>query len=144
MKMLANFSTSNGRTAFALAMAAICFWASARPASADSTLWYNGDFDGNSAAYNELNPFATNSTGFVYDDFIVPTGQTWIVQGVFSNDQMMGFTKTTLSAYWEIRSGVSDGNGGVLVASDTSFATQTPTNNVGFFPSIPWPFQASP
>jgi hypothetical protein len=120
-----------GPQRLALAMAAICLWASVGGARAGSTLWYNGDFDGNSELYNLVNPTVPNATGLVYDDFIVPTGQTWTVQGVFSNDQMDFFTPTSLTAYWEIRSGVMTGDGGTLVASGTNSASQTATGNIG-------------
>ena len=113
-----------------LAMAAICLWASAGEARADSTLWYNGDYDGFSGAYNAVVPSAS-SYALVYDDFIVPVGQTWTIHSVFSNDQM-NFTPSTLFAHWAIRSGVTggDGGGGTLLAFGTDSATQVPTANV--------------
>jgi uncharacterized protein (TIGR03437 family) len=58
----------------------------------------------------------------VYDDFIVPAGG-WTVVGAFSHNYM-SFSGVT-QAYWEIRSGVSLGNPGTLVASGISPATQT-------------------
>ncbi len=117
-----------------LALAAIALWASLGEARAGSTLWYNGDFDGNSALFNEVIPSVAQ--GSVYDDFIVPMGQTWTIQSVFSNDQM-NFAPTSLSAYWEIRSGVSPGNGGMLLASGTGSATQTATGNPFAAPGQP-------
>jgi hypothetical protein len=63
------------------------------------------------------------SDGRVYDNFQV-TGAGWTIDSLWSND-LMSFTTT--SADWEIRSGVSTGNGGTLVASGTSSATQTAT-----------------
>jgi hypothetical protein len=50
--------------------------------------------------------------------FLVPTGFTWTITGVFSNDAFgpfFGFNSTT--ANWQILSGVSAGNGGTVVAS---------------------------
>jgi len=84
-----------------LAMAAIGLWVSVGGARAGSTLWYNGDFDGVDAIYNEVNP-SVPQRGSVYDDVIIPVGQTWTIQGVFSNDQM-NFMPDTLSAYWQPR-----------------------------------------
>ncbi len=110
-----------------LAMAAIYLWASAGGARADSTLWYNGDFDGFSAAYNTIVPSAS-SYALVYDDFVVPVGQTWTIESVFSNDQM-NYTPSTLYAHWAIRSGVMLGDGGTLLASGTGPATQVATGN---------------
>jgi hypothetical protein len=114
-----------------LAMAAISLWASAGEAMAGpTTLWYNGDYDGNSALYNEVNPLSRNSTGLVYDDFIVPAGQTWTINTVFSNDAM-NFDPRLLFAQWEIRSGVSPGVGGTIVAGGVGFASQTLIGNAG-------------
>jgi hypothetical protein len=92
-----------------------------------TTLWYNGDFDGNNGLLNEKNAGVSDSR--VYDDFIVPVGQNWNIQSVWSND-LSNFSWT--SAYWEIRSGVSVGNGGTLVAGGvTSAASQTDTGRNG-------------
>jgi hypothetical protein len=93
-----------------------------------NALWYNGDFDGRNGLANEANLLVSDAR--TYDNFIVPTGSTWDVLGVFSHD-LMDYTATT--ANWEIRSGVSVGNGGTLVASGAnSPATQTATGNSGF------------
>jgi hypothetical protein len=89
--------------------------------------WYNGDFDNNNGLANEQN--TTVSQANVYDDFVVPAGG-WTVVGVFSND-LISFTGIT-QAFWEIRSGVSVGNGGALIDSGTSDATQTATGRSGF------------
>jgi hypothetical protein len=111
-----------------LAMAAIGLWASAGGAKADSTLWYNGDFDGNDALRNQQ--ISSSSFSYVYDDFIVPGGQTWTLNSVFSNN-LIDTTGVT-SAYWEIRSGVMSGDGGNLLYSGTDSATQAPTGGSGF------------
>ncbi len=90
------------------------------------TLWYNGDFDGVNGLANESN--TTISDARVYDDFVVPSGG-WTVDTLWSND----LTDTSASsAYWEIRSGVSAGNGGTLLFNGTSAATQTPTGRSAF------------
>ena len=91
------------------------------------TLWYNGDFDGRNGLANEINTQVTQSN--IYDDFIVPAGQTWVVNSVWSDDLM---STTVSSAEWEIRSGVSAGNGGTLIASGTNAATQVATGRSGF------------
>jgi hypothetical protein len=90
-----------------------------------TTLWYNGDFDGRSGLINGVNLNATSMTSNVYDNFVVPDGQSWTIADVWSNNQM-NFTGVT-SAEWEIRSGVSTNNGGTLIASGTDSATQTAT-----------------
>jgi hypothetical protein len=97
------------------------------PAAASPILWYNGDFNGVNGLYNGLNTLVSDSR--VYDDFIVPAGQTWLIDEVFSNNQT-NFRPDT--AAWQIRSGVSAGNGGTLVASGTGAATVTPTGNTPF------------
>jgi hypothetical protein len=91
------------------------------------TLWYNGDFNGVNGIANEQNTVVTQAS--VYDDFIV-TGTGWIVTAVFSDN----LASTTITgANWEIRSGVSAGNGGTLVASGTTAAPLvTPTGRSGF------------
>jgi hypothetical protein len=88
---------------------------------ADVSLWYNGDADGRDALVNGTNLFVGKQQ--VYDDFIVPAGQTWMITTVFSNNEM-NFTGVT-KATWEIRTGVSAGNGGTVVASGDGAASQT-------------------
>ena len=88
-------------------------------ASAD-TLWYNGNFDSRNSLSNEISTEIGQSN--VYDDFIVPLGQTWTVTAVYSND-LMNFISD--SAEWQIRSGVSLNNGGTLIASGTTPDVQT-------------------
>ncbi len=87
------------------------------------TLWYNGDYNGEGAIPNGIN-MSTFSPSSVYDDFIVPVPGC-IVDTVWSNN-FVDFTGVT-QAYWEIRTGVSAGDGGAILASDTSSATQVPT-----------------
>jgi hypothetical protein len=92
---------------------------------AAGTLWYNGDFSGSSGLANEINNVGRAA---VYEDFIVPSGG-WTINTVWSNDS----TNLTFSqAFWEIRSGVSAGNGGTLVASGTGAATQTATGRSAY------------
>ena len=104
-------------------------------ANAD-TLFYGGDFDPN-------NPYCyglPNETDWIvggdpygaatYQNFT--NSQAWTVTGLFTNNF------STLAArigYWEIRSGVSEGNGGTLIASGTASGgdfTHTPTGRSGF------------
>jgi len=85
-------------------------------------LWYNGDNDGRDAWVNQTGA----ADGLVYDDFIVPTGFVYDLTGVFSNDLMYDPAAAT-TAYWEIRSGVSSGNGGTLLASGDGADTVTAT-----------------
>jgi hypothetical protein len=97
------------------------------------TLFYGGDFDpnhlGTSGLANERNTVVTQSS--IYQNFVVPVGQTWTVTALFSNDLVVPTSWT--SADWSIRTGVSQGNGGTVVASATGAAvTVTPTGRSGF------------
>jgi hypothetical protein len=87
-----------------------------------TTLWYNGDDDGRDALANQTGA----ADGLIYDDFIIPAGDTYTLTGVFSNDLMYDPAAAT-TAYWEIRSGVSAVNGGTLVASGDGADTLTAT-----------------
>jgi hypothetical protein len=110
-----------------IVVAAIGMGLAGGAARADEVLWYNGDFDNNNALSNELNTFLNDAR--VYDDFDV-TGGTWTIDRIWSNN-LMNFTGVT-QADWSIRSGVSAGNGGTIIASGTSAATQTATGRSGF------------
>jgi hypothetical protein len=108
-------------------------WAGMRPSTAGATtLWYNGDFDLNDAATNENNvPINIGGTteleqSLVFNNFTVPAGQKWTISSVFSNNQIAYFD-TISTATWQIRSGMSSGNGGTLVASGDTAATATQT-----------------
>jgi len=83
--------------------------------------WYNGDcalyIPGQANWYLSDKQFTR-----MYDDFVVPSGG-WTVAGVFSNNSMT--VAGAAAASWEIRSGVSAGNGGTPVASGLSPATAT-------------------
>jgi hypothetical protein len=102
---------------------------SASPARA-GVLWYNGDNNNISSLLNESKVPINNGLGasfqtaLVYENFVVPVGQTWTVTSVFSDDQMAYYQSAT-KATWQIRSGVSAGNGGMLIASGDTAATQT-------------------
>ena len=96
-------------------------------------LFYGGDFDPNNPNANGLdnendaiiggNPYGAAT----YQNFI--NSQTWNVTGLFTNN-LIGYTPT--SGYWEIREGVSEGNGGTLIASGTGAITNIPTGRGGF------------
>lgn len=100
------------------------------PARADP-LWYNGDLDATatpSGLINRNNDDPVFPEGRIYDDFVVTDPEGWRVNEVFSNDLLESTFAFTGTAFWEIRSGVSFGNGGTLIASGLSSpALQTPT-----------------
>jgi hypothetical protein len=112
-----------------LALVAALGGAVTSSARADA-LWYNGDFNGRSGLSQERNTSVKD--GRTYDDFNV-TGPGWNISSVWSNDLVnTDVILRSHSAHWEIRSGVSAGNGGSLIASGDSPATLTPTGRSGF------------
>jgi len=97
-----------------------------------NSLWYNGDYDGDATGNGLSNEQDTFATGFshVYDDFIVTDSGGWDITSVFSDNQI---STNVTSATWEIRQGMSAGNGGTLVASgSTDTPVLTPTGRFGF------------
>ena len=98
-----------------------------------ATLFYGGDFDVNNpnanAIANENDALVSGSPygAAAYQNFVISSGTQWNVTGLFTNNQM---TINPTTAYWEIRSGVSEGNGGTLIASGSGIDTVTPTGRV--------------
>lgn len=82
-------------------------------------LWYNGDPNLVNGLASERNTLISDAR--VYDDFSFNSGKT--ITGVFGNFFMDFFTS---QAYYEIRTGVSAGSGGTLIASGVIPVTQTP------------------
>ncbi|HXE54958.1 MAG TPA: hypothetical protein VN541_18195 [Tepidisphaeraceae bacterium] len=90
-------------------------------------LYYGGDGDPPLAQLNQKN--FTSPDDFQYDDFEVPAGQQWSMASLFGtivyNNATHGPLNSPVSAqaYYEIRTGVSAGNGGSLLFSGTAPAT---------------------
>jgi hypothetical protein len=84
------------------------------------SLWYNGDFNYVTGLSNERN--TTVSQAAVYDDFNVTSPLGWHVTALFS-DNLFTYGWPVTGADWEIRTGISEGNAGTLIASGT---TSTP------------------
>ncbi|MEI8020786.1 MAG: PEP-CTERM sorting domain-containing protein [Schlesneria sp.] len=113
----------------------------ASPLSAGSILYYGGDWYGNgsgSGTTSNLNGSALNvpntalqqgSVANLYQQFVVPQGQTWQITALFANHLVDPVpTNGFDSVDWTIRSGVSLGNGGTVVASGTGASfTETAT-----------------
>lgn len=74
------------------------------------SFWYSDSLSNESDSYVYGDPYGSA----VYQNFVVPAGQTWNVTALFSNDIM---TLSPTSAYWDIRTGLSEGSGGNLLAS---------------------------
>jgi hypothetical protein len=91
----------------------------ARPPEAvpGNTLFYSGDFDGLNSLANENNSLVTDAR--IYGNFYVTDAGGWDVTTVFSNDELTFFPSGGVN--WEIRSGVSENNGGTLIASGAGY-----------------------
>ncbi len=91
-------------------------------AHADFILFYGGDFEPtnpNANAQSNENDAIVGGSPYgaaTYQNFVIPTGQIWNIQSLFTNN-LSDLHPT--SAYWEIRAGISEGNGGTLIASGT-------------------------
>jgi hypothetical protein len=88
------------------------------PASA-LTFWYGGDPNYQEGILSQAGGIGGNT--MIYDDFST-TGTGWNVHTLMGNFYM---DYNASQAYYEIRSGVSEGNGGTLVSSGTFDVTQT-------------------
>jgi hypothetical protein len=97
------------------------------------TIFYAGDLDLNDPNQNGLaneNDAIVNGNPYgaaTYENFTLNSSST--VTGLFSNN-LSGLNPAT--AYWEIRTGVSEGNGGTLVASGTGATTNVATGRSDF------------
>ncbi len=93
------------------------------------TVFYGGDFDGRDGLAAQVNGPAI-SNAVVFDNFTL--SGTTTISGVFGNF-LDGGTQRGGGLYWEIRTGVSAGNGGTLVAGGfSSSASSVATGNSGF------------
>jgi hypothetical protein len=110
-----NFTTRAAVLALTLS-AAFALNTSLRAQAPPGSLWYNGDYNGVNGLPNERNTIISQAA--VYDDFNVTGGPMWHVTAVFS-DNLTGF-QTIVGADWEIRTGISEGNAGTLIASGTT------------------------
>jgi hypothetical protein len=97
------------------------------------TLFYAGDLDLNDPNQNGLaneNDAIVGGSPYgaaTYQNFTLGSSAT--ATGLFSNN-LSGLNPTT--AYWEIRTGVSEGNGGTLVASGTGATSNVATGRSDF------------
>lgn len=101
-------------------------------AAAGTTLWYTGDFDGSGNSHSNQSQYESygggsyfQSNAKTYDDFIVSDGG-WSIDSVWSNNRFTSGV-TVNGATYEIRSGVSAGNGGTVVASGSGILELTDT-----------------
>ena len=91
------------------------------------SLWYNGDWNQVNELANERNTDVSQAA--VYDDFNITGGPMWHITAVFSDNPE---STVITGADWEIRTGLSAGNGGTLIASGTTNSpVVTPTGRSG-------------
>ena len=101
------------------------------PRLCNPCLFYGGNLDVpniDSAGLSDENTLNV-SDSHTYGAFTIAAGQSASVQGLVFQVQMNAHMNPK-QATWEIRSGVSTGNGGTVVASGTSAATMSPTGRV--------------
>jgi hypothetical protein len=129
MKNKNKYNVAARAALFALALtAAFALNTTAIAQAPPGSLWYNGDADFVNGLANERNTIVSQAA--VYDDFHVTGGPMWHVTSVFSRDQA---DTTITGADWEIRTGISSGNAGTLIASGTtSTPLVTPTGRIIF------------
>ncbi len=95
-------------------------------------LWFNGTYDLNDAYVDEttvpINYYVSGTylleKSLVYDEFVVPSGQTWTVTSLFADDQE-SYAVAPTKATWEIRSNMSTGSGGTVDYSGDTAVTLT-------------------
>jgi hypothetical protein len=119
---------------FAMLFAATFAYANCTVEAGYECAFYGGDFDANNGNANGL----TNETdaivggspygSAIFQNFIV-NGNDFTVGGLATNN-LSGLNPAT--AYWEIRSGISEGNGGNLIASGTGATSNQATGRSGF------------
>ena len=103
------------------------------PPGPPGPVFYGGDLDLNDPNQNGLanendaivggNPYGAA----VYQNFQVDTACE--LTGLYTNNLSQ---LAPANGYWELRSGVSEGNGGTLIASGTAAITNTPTGRSDF------------
>jgi hypothetical protein len=87
------------------------------------SIWYNGDRNHTNGLANERD----DSLGFglynhVFDDFNVTDPTGWNVTSLYSNNynNYIESGGTTTAVEWSIRQGITNGNGGTLIAGGTA------------------------
>ncbi len=101
------------------------------PRLCNPCIFYGGNLDVpniDSAGLSDENTLNV-SDSHTYGAFAVPDGKSASVTGLIFQVQMSAHMNPK-QATWEIRSGVSNGNGGTVVASGTGDATMKPTGRV--------------
>lgn len=99
---------------------------SAREARPSAIVYYTGDPNGQAAYGNfqDLSGKVNIPESQVFEDFIIPPGSTWNVTSMFINEVDLGPSHVNEAA-WSIRAGMSPGNGGTVLYSGTSPASES-------------------
>jgi hypothetical protein len=109
-------------------------------ANASYILFYGGDFEPLNSDANALaneNDAIVNGSPYgaaTYQNFVIPDGHVWNITSLFTNNLSDLHPN---GAYWELRAGMLEGNGGTLIASGFGSTgagtfTWTPTTRSGF------------
>jgi hypothetical protein len=129
-----------------LALSALIVWSSSSATSQEASpktpppychpcLFYGGDFDPHNTNANALaNELTTSvvSGARVFVPFVVPAGKTWTVTGLFSNNLSYVNVIDPQQGLWSISKGMTQGDGGKVVANGAAPATYTATGRHGF------------
>lgn len=104
----------------------------AAPAYCKPCLFYGGDFNSGGPAADtfaneNIYPGGSQIISQIYSPFTVPAGQSWNVTGLFINTIAYPTALDPVATPWEIRSGITSGSGGTVVANGTANATMTAT-----------------
>jgi len=101
------------------------------PALCSPCLFYGGDLDtsnANAAGMSDENTLLILGGSSTYGELVIPTGTTVSVKGlVFNVQASTAFDPMTAS--YDIRTGVSEGNGGTSIASGSVNASVAATGN---------------
>jgi hypothetical protein len=117
------------------------------PALCKPCLFYAGDFDPTgfySAAFPDENTFVYDNVK-TYGAITIPRNHEVLVEGilfqvVFSGEDKLDPTETP----WEIRTGISEGSGGALIASGQAFAHIQATGRFGDGPEYSVALKVNP
>jgi hypothetical protein len=133
--------------AFFFTLALSAFAQSGPPALCKPCLFYGGDYDQNdvnSASLDDENTLAFPDTS-TYGALRVPGNHIILVEGILFQLQFDGTVKLDPNGVtWEIRKGVSEGNGGTVVASGQGFAEMQPTGRGGNGPEYTTAVKVNP
>lgn len=102
--------------------------------SGDTVLWYNGDMIANPELHYGSGTGNGISTNFgsivIYDDFVITDPAGWLIERVWTNNVMRPNPSSVTEASWSIRTNMSAGNGGTVIAGGVDAVTLTPTGRV--------------